>query len=147
MRKLFSKFALVAALGLALVFTLSCSGGGDEVGGGGLSSPSNGGTSSPSSGGGIVNADNEAWVNRDEGFIFKQNGEVIDARNKNGNWCIKHTGLYSINGNQVTIRGTLYTYRIDVNGILSLIRTTDSGSEKQEDFIRTSGVYVSDACN
>ena len=60
MRKQFSKFAQVAGIMLALIFTFSCSGGGDSegnwTGGDGLSSPSNGGTSSPSSGGGSENS-------------------------------------------------------------------------------------------
>jgi len=48
MRKLFSKFALAAAFGLALTFTFSCSGGGDSTD----NWPGGDGTSSPSSGGG-----------------------------------------------------------------------------------------------
>jgi len=140
MRTQFSKLALAASLALALALTLSCSSNDDGN--------NNSGTSSPSSGGGsIVNADNEAWVTdvNKKAYIFKQNGEVIYAKNKNGNWCIQQTGLYSINGNQVTVLRVLYTYRIDENGILSLTWTTDSGSEKQDDFIRTSGVNAS-AC-
>jgi len=148
MKKQLTKFALAAAFWFALSLTFSCSGGGGDEVGGGLSSSSGGGSSSPSGGGGIVNADNEAWVSgRSKAYIFKPNGEIIYAENIDGNWCIGGIGLYSINGNQVTIVGTLHTYRIDVNGILTLIYITDDGKEAQADFIRTSGVYLSGNCS
>ena len=146
MRKLFSKFALVAIFGFALTFTFSCSGGDDN--GGGSSSPSGGG-----GGGGIVNADNEAWLDasKTQGLLFKQNGEVHSLLKYDGNWYLLHQALYSISGNHMTTsygnQTRNYTYSISGNTL-----TLDHLDSGKNDFLggmnvgvlaRTSGVYVS----
>jgi len=139
MRKLFSKFALVATLGLALTFTFNCSSGnssGNEPGGGG-------------GGGSIVNAENEAWVRckpekcYDSGLIFKQNGEYAKVgKEDNGSWCIEGIYAYSTNGNQLCVGNKCMDYSISGN-ILTIV---EGGNDKPT-FTRTSGVYVNGTCS
>ena len=109
------RFLLAAIFGLALVFTFSCSGGGSGEGG-------------------IVNANNEAWVdvqcNECKGLIFKQNGEFISIKRENGgNWCIYRTSTYSIRGNQITFSYTddMLSYSISGN-TLTVIQGSKSST-------------------
>ncbi|MDR2594821.1 MAG: hypothetical protein LBC87_08655 [Fibromonadaceae bacterium] len=91
MRSIFSKFALLAVLGFALVFTFSCSSGGS--GGGGYDE-------------GVINAKNEAWVVCDNkgcnGIIIKNGEWIVIYRENGGNWNIEERGSYSIEGDQIT---------------------------------------------
>ncbi|MDR2554773.1 MAG: hypothetical protein LBC64_05030 [Fibromonadaceae bacterium] len=141
MRTQISKFALTAALGLALALTFSCSSGGGN-------DPS--GSSSPSGGGGIVNAENEAWtVNDNRGclaHIFKQNGEYIKLECDNDrNWCIDGVYPYSISGNQITINDIVMTFSISGNILTESFY--EDGRYQSLSFTKTSGINIVGDCN
>jgi len=133
MNSKFAKFALSAALGLALSFIFSCSSGG-------------GGSFSHGDDDDLVNAKNEAWVacKGDEcsGVIFKQNGELIFIYSENdGNWNVgDYISTYSVKGNKITIclddDCSVDSYKISGN----TLTITEGGSRYT--FTRTSGVYV-----
>jgi len=136
MRNMFSKLALVVALGLALAFTLSCSGGDDD--GSDTSSPSGGDVSSSSGDNvsdGLICSNGEAWLkgsscgSAKDGLIFKSNGDLLDIHRKDNVWILEDTYSWQTNGNTLIMvgggmDGQSYQYEVS-NGALTMIRDED----------------------
>ena len=107
MRTQFSKLALSAALALAMAFTLSCSGGGDNGNPADNSgnNSNNGGTNRDSR---LVNASGEAWLSGNScelasgGFIFKSDGDLIWLKHyDDGHWDVTGTTTWRTDGNKI----------------------------------------------
>ena len=114
MRTQFSKLALSAALALAMAFTLSCSGGGDNGNpadnsgnNSNNSNNNNGGTNRDSR---LVNASGEAWLSgnscelAETGVIFKSNGDFKELNlNDDGSWKEKGSNTWRTDGNKIIL--------------------------------------------
>ncbi|MDR2555489.1 MAG: copper resistance protein NlpE [Fibromonadaceae bacterium] len=113
MKSNLTKFALSAALALALTFTLSCSGGGDSGG----DNPANNSTPGNNNNGGginrdsrLVNASGEAWLvgssceSADDGVVFKSNGDFRELNsNDDGTWREKGSNTWRTDGSKIIL--------------------------------------------